>query len=612
MAAPALVLGGLLFLGFWGEARRQEVPGKEGGREETTGIAAGDRTKIVFDELDRPITAGGFDPGGPEVFADATKGSGLEIFRNQAGRPEKQTIVETKGAALAAFDYDNDGRLDLYLLSAGPFEALTGTAPFAESRLFRNLGGGHFADVTREAGVANLGWAMGAVAGDYDGDGWIDLYVSNLGANRLYRNLGNGRFEDVAKRAGVQLAGYGTTGGTFGDYDRDGDLDLFVCGYLNFDARRPPRPGVDIAVNFCRFRGVDVMCGPRGLAGTRDFLFRNNGDGTFSEVAEAAGVADPAGHFGFSAAFVDVNNDGWLDLVVVNDSTPNYLYLNRRDGTFEDVSYLSGFALNLDGRAQAGMGLAVGDYNNDGWVDLFLAHFSDDYDTLYRNQGGDFFLDVSYEAGVAEETLPFVGWGTGFLDFDNDTRLDIFVANGHVYPIVDRHRWGTSWRQRPLLFRNRDGEHFAAVPPRPGTGLAAVISGRGAAFGDFTDDGRVDVVINCLDAPPKFLKNVTRGGHRVAVELAGGDQVPTGGIGATVYLTAGGRRQRRDVFTGGSFASSSDSRLYFGLGESERVELLTVHWPDGRVDHWRNLPANHRIRLTYGKSEPVVTPLQEE
>ena len=577
--------------------------GDEPQPKEVGGIAAGDRTALLFDAQNRPITAGGFVDDAPVIFLDVTEGSGLDAFRNRAGGPEKSCIVETKGAAVAVLDYDRDGWLDVYLLSAGPFEALRGEAAFDTSRLYRNRGNGRFEDVTAAAGVENRAWAMGVVAGDFDGDGWVDLYVSNLGPNRLYRNLGDGRFEDVAGQAGVQLPEYGTTGATFGDFDRDGDLDLFVCGYLNFDARRPPRPGVDIAVNFCRYRGVEVMCGPRGLSGTRDFLFRNNGDGTFTETAEAAGVADHAGHYGFSSAFVDVNNDGWLDLVVVNDSTPNYLYLNRGDGTFEDVSYLSGFALNLDGRSQAGMGLAVGDYNLDGWVDFFLAHFSDDYNTLYRNQGGDFFLDVSYEAGIADGSLPFVGWGSGFLDFDNDGLLDIFVANGHVYPVVDRFRWGTSWKQRPLLFRNLDGERFAQVPARPDSGLGIVVTGRGAAFGDFDGDGRVDVVINCLDSAPKLLKNVAGGENgRLVVELVGGDGIPTDGVGSVVYVTAGGRRMRRDAFTGGSFASCSDPRMYFGLDKAEQVDELEVRWPDGRVDCRRDLPANHRVRIRPGGS----------
>jgi hypothetical protein len=577
----------LTLLATWGAAHSQEG-----------GTAAGTRRADVFDALSRPITAGGLVDGAPVVFEDITAASGLELFRHRAGYPEKRYIVDTKSAGVAAFDYDRDGWLDIYLLNGSPFEALLGKALHGESRLFRNNGDLTFTDVTERAGVANRQWAFGAVAGDFDGDGWTDLYVSNFGPNRLYRNNGDGTFTDVAARAGVALADSLTTGAAFGDYNRDGRLDLFVCGYAEFDPSLPPRPGVDIPINFCRYRGDPVMCGPRGLPGTRDFLFRNQGDGTFAEVAVHAGVHDPGGGYGFTAVWLDLNDDGWSDLLVVNDSTPNYLYVNQRDGTFREIGYTSGFALSEDGRAQAGMGLAVGDYNLDGRVDLYVAHFGDDYNTLYRNEGDLFFLDVSWEAGVAEPSLPFVGWGTGFLDYDNDGLLDLFVANGHVYPEVDRHPWGTSFRQRPLLFRNLDGQRFEPVPPAPDTGLAMVVTARGAAFGDFDNDGRTDVVINCVDSPPKLLRNVFPGGNWLGVELVPGPDSLPQGIGSVVWLDAGGRRQRRDVYTGGSFASHSDLRPLFGLGAVSRVERLEIRWPSGTVQVVEGLAVNRYHRIT--------------
>jgi len=438
--------------------------------------------------------------------------------------------------------------------------------------------------------------------GDYDNDGWPDLYVANFGKNRLYHNNHDGTFTDVAEKAGVALGNW-SAGPTWGDYDHDGLLDLFVPGYAKFDPDHPPIAGQgNLPPGFCKFRGIDVMCGPRGLPGEPDHLFHNNGDGTFTDVSVKAGVADAKGYYGFASVFVDVDDDGWLDLVVANDSVPNYLYHNRHNGSFEDVSYISGFALTEDGREQASMGIDVGDYNRDGKVDLYVSAFSDDYNALYRNDGDGNFSEVTYQAGLAEPTIPFLGWGTGFLDYDNDGRLDIFVANGHVYPGVDQQDWGTTWKQRPQLFRNLDGTKFVEVPPATGSGLANLITARGAAFGDLFNDGHIDVVINNVDSIPALLRNVAKNdNHWITLRLVGGPKSPRDAIGAKVFLTAGGVRQRADVFSGASYGSSSDQRVHFGLGSSEKIEKVEIYWPSGVKEEVSAPPIDRIVTVIEGK-----------
>ena len=385
-------------------------------------------------------------------------------------------------------------------------------------------------------------------------------------------------------------------GATFGDYDGDGRLDLFVPGYVHYDIAHPPTPGSDVVgFKFCVMRGKNIMCGPRGLRGEPDHLFRNNGDGTFTDVSNKAGVSDPDGHYGITSVFVDVNNDGRPDLAVTNDSTSNYLYLNKGDGTFEDASYMSAFAFNEDGREAASMGLGVGDYLNNGLLDFYVTVFSDDYNPLYHNDGGAAFTDISYKLGIAEPTIPFLGWGTCLLDYDNDGWKDIFVGNGHVYPAVDKSDWGTTYAQRPLLLHNRKGEKLEFVPPVSGTALAEVFTARGVACGDLFNTGNIDVAVNQIDRPPALLRNVqTSGNHWVGLKLIGGPHSPKDAVGATVYLTAGGLRQRADVMSGGSYASSHDQRPHFGLGKSASVDKLEIHWPDRVVEIVR-LPAVDRF-----------------
>ena len=538
----------------------------------------------VLDAQHRPITAGGFVDKGPVVFQNIEKQAGLTSWRHVEGTPEKQYIPETLGSGVALIDYDNDGWLDIYLVNSLTYDGFTGKDKPTHAALFHNNHDGTFTDVAEKAGVTNDRWGVGVAVGDYNNDGWPDLYVTNFGKNRLYRNNHDGTFTDVAEKAGVAL-GTWSTGATFGDYDGDGRLDLFVPGYVHFDGDHPPLPGSPetAGLSGCQFRGVQVMCGPRGLKGERDHLFHNNGDGTFTDVSEHAGVSDPSGFYGLTAVFADFNGDGKVDLAVADDSTPSYLYLNKGNGAFEDASYISGYALNQEGRETASMGIAVGDYQNTGRLSMMNTDFSDDYDVLYRNDGDGNFTDVSYQAGIAAPTIPFLGWGDGFLDYDNDGRKDLFIVNGHVYPAVDKTQWGTTFAQRPLLFHNLDGSSFDLIPPVVGTGLAVVIPGRGAAFGDLFNDGKIDVVINNMDSPPTLLRNVNPDSHHwVEFKLVGGPHSPRDAIGATVYLTAGGIRQRGDVISGGSFASSNDFRIHFGLGSNTTVSKVEIAWPSGK------------------------------
>ena len=556
----------------------------------------------IKDSHSRPITAGGFVDGAPVVFLDITHQAGLDKFRHRSGSAEKATIIEAPGSGVALLDYDNDGWLDIYLLNGSTIDAVKGVESPPRAMLLHNNHDGTFTDVTEKAGVANERWGFGVAVADYDNDGWPDIYVSNYGKNRLYHNNHDGTFTDVAEKAGVALGGW-STGPTWGDYDHDGLLDLFVPGYVHYDLDRPILAGKGgVPEGACQYRGVNVFCGPMGLLGESDHLFHNNGDGTFTDVSLKAGVADREGRYGFASVFADVDDDGWLDLIVANDSTPNYLYRNRHDGTFEDISYLSGFALNEEGRAQASMGIALGDFNHSGRLGLFITTFSDDYKTLYRNDGDASFTDISFKAGLGNPTIPFLGWGTGFLDFDNDGFLDLFIANGHVYPIADQRDWGTTWAQRPQLFRNLDGAKFQEVPPATGSGLAAVVCSRGAAFGDLFNDGHIDVVLNNLDSSPTLLRNVVNNGnHWITLKLIGGPKSPRDAIGAKAFLTAGGVRQRADVFSGGSYASSSDPRLHFGLGSASKVDKLEILWPSGAREEVTVPCIDCIVQLTEGK-----------
>jgi enediyne biosynthesis protein E4 len=604
-------------------SQKQEAAPSASPSQSTMGsVSSGAAHAAILDSQKRPITAGGFVDNGPIVFQDVAEKAGLTRWRHVMGsntnnnKVNPQYILDTTGSGVALLDYDNDGWLDIYLVNGSTYDAISGKTSPPHAALFHNNHDGTFTDVAQHAGVTNDRWGFGVAVGDYDNDGWPDLYVTNFGKNRLYHNNHDGTFTDVAEKAGVTLGNW-STGATFGDYDGDGRLDLFVPGYVHYDLDHPPTPGsAAVAFSNCEFRGLPVMCGPRGLPGEPDHLFHNNGDGTFTDVSEKAGVADANRYYGLTAVFADVNNDGRVDLVVANDSTPNYLYINKGDGTFEDNSLASGYALNESGHETASMGIAVGDYLNNGRLDLYNTVFSDDYNPLYKNVGGtDFaansaansdanFDDVSRQAGIAEVTIPFLGWGVGFLDYDNDGWKDLLVANGHVYPNVDETDWGTTFAQRPLLFHNLQNGKFEVIPPVKGTGLASVLTARGAAFGDLFNDGKIDVVINQLNNVPVILRNLSSNpNHWVGLRLTGNTNAekntaarksPRDAIGAAVYLTAGGVRQRADVISGGSYASSNDLRLHFGLGAAIKIDRLEIHWPSGAVEQV-TLPAVDRF-----------------
>lgn len=563
------------------------IVGQQGDQQQQGGVSTG---SALTDTVRR--TVGITDDKAPKVFEDVTAQTPLAKFMHVSGGAAKDYILEATASGVAVLDYDNDGKPDIYLLNGSTFGALQGKEKPPRAALYRNLGNWKFEDVTEKAGVANERWGMGVAVGDYDNDGFADIFVGNFGVSRLYHNNGNGTFTDVAEKLGVARKGW-STGASFGDYDKDGRLDLFVPGYLSFDINNlPPSPSNtgkngSVGQNFCQFRGVTVMCGPRGLKGEADTLYHQKADGTFEDVSEKTGVNDAPKYYGFSSVWIDVNDDGNLDLLVVNDSTPKQLYINNGNGKFEEVGYPSGIALNENGREQAGMGLGVGDYDNDGLVDFYITNFSDDYNTLYHNEEDANFTDVTFQVGLGEPTIPFLGWGTNFIDYDNDGWKDILVSNGHVYPAVDKQQWGTSYAQQMVLFRNDAKGRFEKIGAAPNSALALALNARGLAFADFDGDGRLDAIVNCMDSSPKLLKNVTETkNHWVGLKLVGdvSKKSPKDAIGAVVFVTTGKLRQRYDVYSGAGYSSQNDMVLHIGLGDATKIDKLEIRWTSGATE----------------------------
>ena len=534
-------------------------------------------------------------PPPPSPFVDVTEEAGLD-WEHRSGGPDKWHILEAKGGGGAFFDYDGDGFIDIYLVNGSSLEPDTG-GPSRRNALYRNQGDGTFGDVTAAAGVGDPGWGMGCVAADYDNDSDIDLYVTNYGPNRLYRNEGDGRFAEVSGSTGVDDSRW-STGAAFGDYDLDGDLDLYVANYVDFDPglRRENRP-------FCQWKSVDVFCGPRSLKSAADVLYRNENDGRFTDVTAAAGIED-AGAYGFAVLFGDYDLDGWPDIFVANDSTPNLLYHNEGAGSFREVALEAGVAFNYQGKGQAGMGAAFGDFDGDGFPDLFVTHFASDYNTLYRNKGGRHFLDVTMQAGLGAKSLPYVGWGVNFLDHDHDGDLDLFVANGHAYPQIDRLRLGEETYAQPnQLLENLGDGTFGAV-----TGVAALTQrrvSRGSCTGDYDNDGDVDLLVFNLDDRPALLRNDGAAGQWLSVQLIG-EQSNRSAVGARVTAFTGSRRQIREVAAGSSFLGGNDLRSHFGLGAASAVDSLLVRWPSGTVDRLYGVAANRSITLAEGDTRGMA------
>jgi hypothetical protein len=581
-----------------------QTPPKKAEPQQGMGVSTG--TPVNYSSR---RTAGITDPKAPAVFEDITDKTALAAFKHRSGSPQKNYIFETTSGGVAIFDYDGDGLPDIYLLNGSTVAALEGKEKPPRAALYRNLGNWKFEDVTDKAGVANERWGCGVAVGDYDNDGRPDLYVTNFGVSRLYHNNGNGTFSDVAEKLGVARKGW-STGASWGDYDNDGRLDLFVPGYADIDLNNlPPSPSEagkpgGVGQNFCQFRGVPVMCGPRGLPGEGDTLYHQKADGSFEDVSIKAGVNDPQKYYGFTSAFVHADDDKLLDLIVVNDSTPKQLYINKGDGTFEEVGYPSGVALNENGREQAGMGLAIGDYDNDGRVDFHITNFSDDSNVLYHNDGEGNFTDVTFQAGLGEITIPFLGWGTSFVDFDNDAWQDLVVVNGHVYPAVDSNQWGTSFAEQALLFHNLKNGKFERVGAAPGNALASAWPSRGLAVGDLDGDGRLDLVINNIDSKPSILRNVASpAGHWLSVRLVGDPEkkTPRDAIGSIAYLTTGKIRQRLDVVSGAVYCSQNDMTLHFGLGAATKIDKLEIQWSNGAVELFDVPAIDKTITLTQGK-----------
>jgi len=560
-------------------------------------------------EADPPRTSGPQSPDPGVSFLNVARESGLNVKTIFGGEQKNRYLLETTGCGVAFYDYDNDGWLDIFLVNGSRLE---GFPPGAEptSHLFQNNRDGTFTDVTVKAGVAHSGWGQGVCIGDYDNDGWEDLFVTYYGKNVLYHNNGDGTFTDVTQKAGV--AGKGTrwnTGCAFVDYDRDGHLDLFVANYIDLDLATAPAP----ESGPCLYKGVLVACGPPGLQGGKNILYHNNRDGTFADVSAAAGIFHANGTYGLGVLTADFDNDGWPDIYVANDSTASALYQNKKNGKFEDVAIEAGCALSPDGKPQAGMGLAAADYDLDGNLDIVKTNFAGDTPSLYHNLGGGNFEDATFTAGLGAHTQ-FLGWGCGFFDFDNDGWPDILICNGHVYPEVEQLKTEAGYRQRKLLYRNLRNGHFADISLQVGPGISDPAACRGCAFGDFDNDGDVDVVVNTVNDFPQLLRCDSKLANNWIKVRTIGTQSNRSGIGARVACVtrvpgeSKPHRQIDEVRSGGSYISQNDLRIHFGIGKAEQVDLLEIRWPSSHVDTIKDVKANQLVLVKEG--EGVVRTMQ--
>jgi hypothetical protein len=534
----------------------------------------------------------GFPP--VPIFKDIAKEVGITVSHTAA--PEAHYVIDSTSGGAGLFDCDNDGRLDAVLVNGSTVERLrNGGDPMVT--LYHQEPDGTFRDISKEAGLTRLGWGMGVAVADYDNDGKLDLFVTGYNGNVLYHNLGNCKFEDVTEKAGVRGGGF-STGAAWGDYDRDGNVDLFVARYSHLDLNNLPQFGSN---KFCRFKGILVQCGPWGLEGETDFLYHNRGDGTFEEVSAKAGVHDDIGYYGLGVIWADYDDDGWPDLFVANDSVPSYLYHNDHNGKFTEVGLTSGVALSGDGLELGNMGVDFGDYDHSGRMSLFVTDFEEQPNSLYRNMGAKGFDYVSWVSGVGRPGYPYLGWGTGFFDMDNDGWLDLFVANGHVYPQIDTLDSGPRYREPLLLHRNNRDGTFDEVSKESGLAALPLHSRRGAALGDVFNTGNVDVLLLNVGEPPSLLKNTNADGyHRVLFKLIGAKS-NRAAIGARVTIRAGGAQQFSEVRGGGSYLSQNDLRLHFGLGASAKMESIEIRWPNGNVEPLRDVAADYIYTIVEGK-----------
>jgi enediyne biosynthesis protein E4 len=523
-------------------------------------------------------------------FRDVAASAGLTAENVYGGVERKDYILETTGNGVAIFDYDGDGRSDVFIANGTRLKA-SGNAS-GSPQLYHNEGNGRFKNVAVQAGFRQPGWAEGVCVGDYDNDGRPDLFVTYYGHNVLYRNAGNGTFEDATERVKLPVTGtrYGS-GCSFTDYDRDGYLDLFVANYVDLDLSKTPRPGQG---DYCQWKGIPVMCGPRGLPLARNILYHNNRDGTFTDVSEAAGILKPGGRYALGVIAADFDNDGWPDIYVACDMTRSLLFHNLHNGTFEERGVEAGVALNVDGELQAGMGIAVADYDGDGRLDIAKTNFSGDLTSLFHNDDGKFFTDVSREAGLGKRQL--LGWGAAFVDVDDDGWPDLVIANGHVYPEVEGKQLGDTYLQPTVLYQNRGNGKFQDVSEQAGPAFRTPRPARGLAVGDLDDDGRPEIVLVNMNSTPSLLKNSGPRGHYLNVALTG-TQSNRSAIGARVIVTAGSRKMIDEVMSGGSYYSQNSFTLHFGLGQCEIVDNVEVRWPSGIVQTTGKAPVDQMLKI---------------